>query len=865
MQWPLVGREAALEQGLELVESNTGIAVLGAAGVGKSRLLHELTDRADRTGRAVVNTGASASTRTIPFGPFVELLPGGPTPDLLAMLGAARATLESRAGPRGVLLAVDDAHHLDEASLAFLTSVVSSGLATVAVTVRTGEDMASDLVDLWTNGVIERVDLAPLGRESTRLLVEETIGVAADDLHDELWRLSQGNPLVLHEVLEGAMEQSVRRTADGPWELSGSLSGSDRLADLVLSRLRSLPDEQRQAIEIVALGSPLPLPLAAEIIGDSLGALEEKGLVEVRESLGASVATPSHPLYGEITKEHTGEVRSRSTYRILASWALALDVDIDPLRVALWQRDSGELISEDIAIAGASAALVRHAPALTEDILEALNRNDDRVAVLLGRSLSYRHRYEEAEDLLAGRRHPADPVLATEIASIRGQNLAFGLQEIDMARDVLQQTVDQLEAPDLRARLLNERAMFSAIRGDFSDVVAVSTAVLGDPNTSELSRTAAYVSLTIALAMTADCDGMDELIETAFATAGRAEEALPFARDQIDIMYVMSLINAGRFDEAIRRSRDAVDDESRPPATRTTLLGCLILALLEAGRLEEGRDLALRTLPMYEMADPFGLKQQTLGLLALARGQLGDNNAGESLTDVGPAVVSPRVATWVARGRAWSEAASGRFKEAVDIALEGGRFAVGGQHLAWGAFALHDAVRFGRPELVLDVLCSVDASKGANYVAALQDHARGLVERDLELVADVARRFWMMGSTALAAEAWAWLTRAHEEAANPVESARFCARSKAAQAWGDATVAPALLNRPDSVTDREFETASMAASGSTSSQIAEELFLSVRTVDNHLRSVYRKLAVAGRDELGTYFLVDAVLYVRDSL
>ena len=42
----------------------------------------------------------------------------------------------------------------------------------------------------------------------------------------------------------------------------------------------------------------------------------------------------------------------------------------------------------------------------------------------------------------------------------------------------------------------------------------------------------------------------------------------------------------------------------------------------------------------------------------------------------------------------------------------------------------------------------------------------------------------------------------------------------------------------------------MAAQGATSNDIASQLFISKRTVDSHLNSTYRKLGVAGRDELG---------------
>ncbi len=42
-----------------------------------------------------------------------------------------------------------------------------------------------------------------------------------------------------------------------------------------------------------------------------------------------------------------------------------------------------------------------------------------------------------------------------------------------------------------------------------------------------------------------------------------------------------------------------------------------------------------------------------------------------------------------------------------------------------------------------------------------------------------------------------------------------------------------------------------AARGYTSPEIAERRYISVRTVDNHLRSVYRKLGVGGRAELSS--------------
>jgi DNA-binding CsgD family transcriptional regulator len=49
---------------------------------------------------------------------------------------------------------------------------------------------------------------------------------------------------------------------------------------------------------------------------------------------------------------------------------------------------------------------------------------------------------------------------------------------------------------------------------------------------------------------------------------------------------------------------------------------------------------------------------------------------------------------------------------------------------------------------------------------------------------------------------------------------------------------------------REREVALLASQNVPSKKIAERLFLSVRTVNNHLQRVYTKLGVTSRGELG---------------
>jgi DNA-binding CsgD family transcriptional regulator len=63
------------------------------------------------------------------------------------------------------------------------------------------------------------------------------------------------------------------------------------------------------------------------------------------------------------------------------------------------------------------------------------------------------------------------------------------------------------------------------------------------------------------------------------------------------------------------------------------------------------------------------------------------------------------------------------------------------------------------------------------------------------------------------------------------------------------TPALARSGGPVPLTNREREIALLGADGLPSKTIAERLFLSVRTVDNHLARIYTKLGVSGRAEL----------------
>jgi hypothetical protein len=128
-RWPLVGREVELAELRRLLGADrgpSGVAVFGDAGVGKTRLVAEAVEACRAEGVAVEWVRATEAARAIPLGSFAHLLgPGDDVHHREDLLHLALARLREWAGTGRVLLAVDDAHLLDEASVALVHLAVT--------------------------------------------------------------------------------------------------------------------------------------------------------------------------------------------------------------------------------------------------------------------------------------------------------------------------------------------------------------------------------------------------------------------------------------------------------------------------------------------------------------------------------------------------------------------------------------------------------------------------------------------------------------------------------------------------------------------------------------------------------------------
>ena len=214
-EWPLLGREAELGWVTDSIAGGRpGIVLVGSAGVGKTRLAREAIGRAKAAGSAtewVVATRASAS---IPFGPFAHLLPETlpPTISQLHLLRLIADTLSSRARGHRLVIGIDDAHLLDNASAALLHQLAPDGKFFVLATVRAGEGAPDSVTALWKDAGAERLEVQSLPEDLVGQLVSRALGGQVDGpTVARLWEASRGNVLFLRELLLAGHETNALR------------------------------------------------------------------------------------------------------------------------------------------------------------------------------------------------------------------------------------------------------------------------------------------------------------------------------------------------------------------------------------------------------------------------------------------------------------------------------------------------------------------------------------------------------------------------------------------------------------------------------------------------------------------------------
>jgi DNA-binding CsgD family transcriptional regulator len=871
--WSFVGRADELNRLVAAATGETGRGLIfsGTAGIGKSRLLREGVGNLPTEKFAVWSASANIATAGLPFGGLAQVLPADQPVGLspAGILRWAVDALHQQAAGRPIVLAIDDAHLLDPSSAALVYLIARSENSTVLGTLRSGEQVPLPIRALWTDDLVDHAELAPMSLSDTANLLPEIVGGPVDGTStDRLWRLSGGNALLLRELVIAAHTSKELTQTYGVWRWTGRLELAPSLNDLIDTRIGQLGAGVRAVVEIVALGEPIGLDLLIRgTNSQDVETAEERGLIGVVTADRRQNVRLAHPLYGEVVRRRCPVSRTRRLKAQLADLLESVGTRRrdDLLRVAVWRLDSGTAQVPSLLLEAGGQAFgqfdVPLAARLAQAALDAGGGFD--AAELLATIQMFSDQPDEAIKVLDA---VADQVTTERRRSrwltVHGMVSYWGLRRESIVED-LSTAAAKMSDPADRARVRAFEAIMRLHRLDCSEALRLSRAILDRPAATVAAR--GLARCTIAHLQAAQ----GELTRSARAVAGVQTEAAQWRGDMPYLQLALELARGTRL--ALAGDLLGIDaivaDEFADLADAGDFrLGSGYLSILraQAARLRGQTGDALRTSlsacavlaasPAYA-----SLAHAERAQAAALRGEA--ERATEAMAESdradmpGMAILYP----WREQARAAVLAATGDLPGAIQALRSlAGRLRSDG-FAGHEVLALHDLVRFGAPDLDLAAgsgrrqsvtrrLAGLIETVDGPLPPLLARHARAATDRSGADLLAVADDFAALDLNLWAAEAAA-------TAASLLREQRSAQANDANLRLGellqrcDVVRTPALRARQPVLTDRERQIARLAASGVPSRTIAEQLYISSRTVENHLQRIYGKLGVTGRVEL----------------
>lgn len=898
--WPLVGREAAIAAVDAALDdpSLAGVVLAGPAGAGKTRLAQECLRLGHNAGYATAQVTGSRTAAGIALGALAPLLPAGRLAARrdVALLTEARDALAALAGGRRLLLAVDDAHLLDDTSAVLLHQLALGRAAFVVSTVRSGERAPETVTALWKSGVALRLEVGPLTSDQIDVLLAMSLGGPVDGptLH-RLCRSSDGNVLYLRELVLGALESGQLAARHGLWRLRSSADGrsifasssalrgsaagplgprldlsaqplagepgpSARLRDLIADRLGRLSPDELAGLELLAEGSPLALAIVEELCEPAvIEALERRGVITVEGEGGAATVALAHPLHGEVVRAQTPATRVRTIKRRLADAVEAIGTPHgEVLRVVRWRLDGGgdvdpDLVREaalharfanDLATAARLAAVAFDArPEFTSgyllsEVLYSLGRSDELAEVLL------------ALDRLAG----ADDERAM-VAAQRAFDLFWHMGEADAAHQALRDGAAQVAGDALRRELDAIASVFLACAGQATAALARAQPHLSKDGDRAFIQASLAAGLALPLLGRAD-DAVAIARRGRAACDGLGEQLSVFQPSLMAAAETIGLLRGGHLaaaEVAAQQGYQRALDEGDGAGWAFFAMTRGLVAL-QQGRITDAGRWWREAADLFGSVEHLGPQRWALAgglFVAALRGDAVGAARAVSELDEAPPHPARMQAVGELRARGWARVAAQDRDGAVahlDRAVATARAAgLAGEELD----ALHDLARLGRARQVSERVAELAVGVQGVLAPLQAAHVAALAGGDGAALGAAADGFAALGAMVLAAEAAGAAADALAVSGRARLSTGWRRRARELRAGCAGAFTPGLAPAatPVRLSDREREVAFLAAGGLPSKEIAERLFLSVRTVDNHLARTYTKLGVSARAEL----------------
>jgi DNA-binding CsgD family transcriptional regulator/tetratricopeptide (TPR) repeat protein len=856
-RWPMVGRVEEQRFVAEAIADpdRPGVLVAGRAGVGKTRLIHEVLGTTD--GYHFERITATESVRPLPFGAFAQLLPGNlHEVDQLDLLNVLGRHLQHRAGGRPIVVAVDDVHLLDGLSAGFIDYVASRGLATVLLTLRSGSPVPDALHRLCRDGALPRLELQALSRSEFDEMVERALeGIVEGASVERMWEATRGNVLFARELMADVLEAGELRQVHGVWRWAGGMGPAPRLHEAIAARLDGLEDPARRFLEFLSVGEPLATSVAERLAADGvLVELERRGLISVGEE-DVPLIRFSHPLFGEALRAAMPSLLGRQINRQLAQ-LLEKDTPEAPgdlLKLAVLWQGSGERADHALLAEAARVANRLSDHPLAERLAaDSLQQQRTFAAQLeLGWSMLSQHRLNEAAEFLPSLvGSEPDDQARERLADALSLALGLGQDRVDDALDLMTQIEQAALSPTTRALIQGHRATLLAFVCDYEAAIELGmNAIRTSDDDRVFVRSLAPVASS--LVMVGKIEEALSLTETGLTCALRVGDELPRATGWAISARCTALAFAGRAPEALELADFVLSSPGLSPEWRAIANLYRARLLLFQGRAASAA-LGLKDAALVLRADPT-LGSWCLALLAEAEALLGHPLAAASAKSESLSLRShDRLPYFVdeRRALAWVDAQGGRLTEAIAELWATADMALARGQRCFELIILNDLLRMGEADAATrtqEVSDLVEGSLGD----AVRLHAQAVVSERGGDFAEAATAFARIGWPLVASELWAAASAAYrgerlqaqemKAARRSYEHADLCEGARVEFfAWPD---------HVEPLSRRQREVALLAAQGATNSEIAIALSLSVRTVESHLYAAFAKLGLTARDEL----------------
>jgi DNA-binding CsgD family transcriptional regulator/tetratricopeptide (TPR) repeat protein len=828
------------------------VLISGEAGIGKSSLVRAWVDDPGTEARMLVGWCDDFLTRRL-LGPLhdVARATGGELADAVARAdtGAVlEALLAELSHPlRPTVLVLEDLHWADEATLDVVRYVGRRIERLPAVLALSYRDLDGDhplhaVLAALPRGAVHRIRPRPL----TSVAVGQLAAATGLDV-DEVTRVTGGNPFFVTEIVR-----------DG-----GQVPAS--VADAVVARLRGLPDPAQQAVGLLSV-----LPRAASVaevsalVGDLavLASAEARGLLRV----DAGIVGFRHELARQAVLETLPVARRLAHHETVLARLLAEDRDRAAILHHAVEAGRADVVARygpAAAHAAFDAGAHRQAMEHQDHVLryEQLLEPEVLASLLLEQAwtLYNLHRFEEAVEAAArsasiyaeiGDLQARCRVLLTASRMLYMANRvgdAFGA--LDEAGALLSMLAREDGSPG-EARWTDRTAVVAEWRVNrlallqltdrYAQVLAEVDAALDAAGAADRPDLLAHAEnyAGCATAMLGDHDGGLERLRRAHRIAQQGGWLEATARAYVNL--VKLLVQARRWDEVDAASEEAFrfyDDHDFQAHRYHTLGQCARAAILR-GDWDTADRLLRRVEGAVQGANVLG------AIPAAARALLAVRSGADDATSL--------------LDRAWQVAlASGAAQYVVPTA------AVGIER-AWLVGRPEGADRYVTPAL--------DAAGDSWWSGWLRWRLR--LVRDLpevETSGPQPEATSLAGDWRAAAARWGQLRMPYERALELLSSGEEGPMLEALRLFDDLGAepaarlvrqrlrdhglrtiprgpAPATRQHPAGLTARQAEVLERLSHGLTNAQIADELVLSVRTVDHHVAAVLQKLGVPTRQE-----------------